>query len=535
MRALMLMPFDPEFDDVYQHIESAVRKICAKASKDHTHPRWSNLQDLELYRVDEGHGAVPIMDDLLNHMRDSSLCIADISGNNPNVLWELGYAMALEKPIIILSQNVEEAPFDLSIHRLLEYDRDRLGETLIEPLSEQILGVFEDVPEVVAFPDKYGFARTLAMSTAAPAYFLNSKFEIIYMNEAAIALFLTDKPESPGKWVGRSLIEFINEISDRLVNLPDIEKNLQLQKENLQNGLNVPLNVETVVLKTKNYGTIEMQKTGIAVRNQYNGNIDGWVVSFNAVNPTEPERYCAFHEKHKSILEGRVLCVSQPAVESSQTLVPPPSNLDWDEVADLETEKVWAEGYSEKQECFEFMADVMRQDERRFGLKSVDYLSPFFFDYKSTEFLAIRSEQHIVGVLRMHMNHNVSTYPNLASELALAIQDGQSFADTGIYLRPETPTNERIMLLAQLLGFGVEKTESVQVPNLYGQVPYQLLPRYEDFGFKQAGKPFECEGWKGKWIPIWVNNWQFESSESNSAKIFHEAFDSSKKSADFVF
>ena len=37
-------------------------------------------------------------------------------------MWELGYAMAMGKPTILIGQSTEALPFDLKIHRVLAYD-----------------------------------------------------------------------------------------------------------------------------------------------------------------------------------------------------------------------------------------------------------------------------------------------------------------------------------------------------------------------------------------------------------------------------
>jgi hypothetical protein len=61
-------------------------------------------------------------------IREAAICVADLTGNNPNVMWESGFAMALDKPTILIGQAVETMPFDLKVHRLLIYDRERLDE-----------------------------------------------------------------------------------------------------------------------------------------------------------------------------------------------------------------------------------------------------------------------------------------------------------------------------------------------------------------------------------------------------------------------
>ena len=75
----------------------------------------------------------------------ASLVIADVTGVNPNVMWELGYAQALRKPVLLLTQDPGKVPFDLRSTRVLSYQtktelshltarlRDAIAQELAEP------------------------------------------------------------------------------------------------------------------------------------------------------------------------------------------------------------------------------------------------------------------------------------------------------------------------------------------------------------------------------------------------------------------
>src|SRR5579859_2708868 len=92
------MPFSEEFDDVYANIKTAVqRAISAREGR--------------CFRLDEARPAGRITERLLKELQSASFCVADLTGNRPNVMWEVGYAMALCKPIIIVTQKIEELPF----------------------------------------------------------------------------------------------------------------------------------------------------------------------------------------------------------------------------------------------------------------------------------------------------------------------------------------------------------------------------------------------------------------------------------------
>ena len=122
MKCFVIIPFAKEFNDVYATIRRAV-----DSAKDGL---------ARTVRLDEVKAAGSITDDLVHELNESSICIADLTGCNPNVMWEVGYAMALRKPVIFISQDVNSLPFDLRIMRTIEYDRFSLDETLEEQLEE---------------------------------------------------------------------------------------------------------------------------------------------------------------------------------------------------------------------------------------------------------------------------------------------------------------------------------------------------------------------------------------------------------------
>src|SRR5262249_55045769 len=76
-----------------------------------------------------------ITDRLVEEIHSASLCVADLTGGKPNVMWEVGYAMALGKPTIIITQESGELPFDIRVMETIHYDRNHLENTLRQPLQ----------------------------------------------------------------------------------------------------------------------------------------------------------------------------------------------------------------------------------------------------------------------------------------------------------------------------------------------------------------------------------------------------------------
>lgn len=62
-----------------------------------------------------------ILKDIVQGIYCSDIVVADLSGLNPNVFYELGIAHTMNKKVIIITQSIDELPFDLQQYRANEY------------------------------------------------------------------------------------------------------------------------------------------------------------------------------------------------------------------------------------------------------------------------------------------------------------------------------------------------------------------------------------------------------------------------------
>lgn len=103
--AFVLMPFDQAFDDIY--------KFGIKAT--------ATTLGILAERVDEQIYSEGILERIYRQIELADLIIADMTGQNPNVFYEVGYAHAKGKFCILLTQKSEDIPFDLKHHRHIVY------------------------------------------------------------------------------------------------------------------------------------------------------------------------------------------------------------------------------------------------------------------------------------------------------------------------------------------------------------------------------------------------------------------------------
>ena len=89
------------------------------------------------YRVDEDPGVLVPVDTIEDQIRNSDLCLAEITTDNPNVWYELGYAFATNRPVIMVcSKERKGYPFDIQHRSVISYSSDSSSD--FEELKDNI-------------------------------------------------------------------------------------------------------------------------------------------------------------------------------------------------------------------------------------------------------------------------------------------------------------------------------------------------------------------------------------------------------------
>ncbi len=80
--------------------------------------------DIEPLRADKILGTRPIIEKIEQAIQTASICLVEISTENENVWLELGYALALQKPCIIICETSkrDKIPFDVAHRPVIFYD-----------------------------------------------------------------------------------------------------------------------------------------------------------------------------------------------------------------------------------------------------------------------------------------------------------------------------------------------------------------------------------------------------------------------------
>lgn len=111
-----------------------------------------NKSGLRAIRADDDIFATgKIIDQVWSGITAAKVLVAELTGRNPNVFYELGLAHALNKPVVLVSSNQADVPFDLQHIRVIYYDmRDPFwGEKLIAKVSENIVSALKNPGEAL--------------------------------------------------------------------------------------------------------------------------------------------------------------------------------------------------------------------------------------------------------------------------------------------------------------------------------------------------------------------------------------------------
>jgi hypothetical protein len=116
-KAFVVMQFSDEYNELYGEV---IKPVCEEFG-------------LECERADDYYTTNMIIEDIVSSITSASVIIAEITPDNPNVFYEVGYSHAINKPTILLcDKKRSKLPFDLSSFRTLFYDNTIAGKTQVE-------------------------------------------------------------------------------------------------------------------------------------------------------------------------------------------------------------------------------------------------------------------------------------------------------------------------------------------------------------------------------------------------------------------
>jgi hypothetical protein len=96
-------------------------------------------------------GTGKVIDQIWRGINQAKVLVAELTTKNANVFYELGLAHALRKPVILISSNQEDVPFDLRHIRVILYDQADpfWGQKLIDKVADNIRSALADPEDAI--------------------------------------------------------------------------------------------------------------------------------------------------------------------------------------------------------------------------------------------------------------------------------------------------------------------------------------------------------------------------------------------------
>ena len=109
-KAFVVMQFGDPYDNLYERV---IKRVCEESGFD-------------VERADDIYRPGVILQDITAALDSADVVIAEISPDNPNVFYEVGFAHARRTPTILLARHHVKLPFDVSGYRTIFY-ADTIG------------------------------------------------------------------------------------------------------------------------------------------------------------------------------------------------------------------------------------------------------------------------------------------------------------------------------------------------------------------------------------------------------------------------
>ncbi len=104
---------------------------------------------IECHRADKSERPAEIINHIISHLAEADIVIADLTGQNANVFYELGVRHAVRSNTILIAEQMNDIPFDLRALRAIEYEYTPEGMRAFERrLGEAVRSILRSPNEI---------------------------------------------------------------------------------------------------------------------------------------------------------------------------------------------------------------------------------------------------------------------------------------------------------------------------------------------------------------------------------------------------
>jgi hypothetical protein len=117
-RCFIITPIGPGFSSIRRAADGLIRTVIKLVLEE--------LQ-VEVYIPHEMANPGSITHQVIQHLLNDDLVVANLTGLNPNVMYELAVRHAIFRPVVVLAKETTVLPFDVSNERIIFFINDMAG------------------------------------------------------------------------------------------------------------------------------------------------------------------------------------------------------------------------------------------------------------------------------------------------------------------------------------------------------------------------------------------------------------------------
>ena len=172
-RCFVIQPFSSKFDKIYDDIyKPALEEAGLKA-----------------YRVDQDPGTEKPIESIEKEIRNATICLADITTDNPNVWYELGYAFAMGRSVLMVCSSERDGryPFDIHHRTVIRYTPESVSDfqKLRGEISRRAKALLVKITEPTALVEKTAERQPIEAGQIVPTQDLKPAHILVLKYAAA--------------------------------------------------------------------------------------------------------------------------------------------------------------------------------------------------------------------------------------------------------------------------------------------------------------------------------------------------------------
>lgn len=126
----IITPIGAANSETFKKADGLIRSVLKPVLKEH------GFNALPAYEID---ATGSITKQIIQHIVNDELVIANITGLNPNVMYELAIRHSFKKKVITMAEIGTKLPFDITDQRTIFYEDSLIGSEIVKPLFEKAI------------------------------------------------------------------------------------------------------------------------------------------------------------------------------------------------------------------------------------------------------------------------------------------------------------------------------------------------------------------------------------------------------------